>query len=247
MPESNRRFSGEPPPSVTYLLDDLALMAAARNYLAWQYRLAAPHLGRRVVEVGCGNGNFTGVLLDRGSVIAADTERECVERTRARYPGRSNLLVECCGPPEAAFLSLRNFEPDSCVCLNVIEHIADDVSALAAMAAILPPRAKIVALAPAFESLYGAIDFKLGHYRRYSRRTLTRAAQAAGLEVESARYMNLPGFFGWWLNARFFHREAQSSKQIAFFDRFIVPVISRVESIVAPPFGQSIFAVLRKK
>jgi len=35
-------------------------------------------------------------------------------------------------------------------------------------------------------------------------------------------------------------RNAQDDKQIAFFDRFLVPIISRVESAVAPPLGQSL-------
>jgi SAM-dependent methyltransferase len=246
MPAQPRRFAGEIPPSVSFLVDDLTRMAAARNYFAWQYRLAAGELGQRVVEVGCGTGNFTGFLLQRAQVIAVDTEPECVRRVRLRYPDHPNLYLECCGPPDPAFLDLRRFEPDSCVCLNVIEHIGRDVEALAAMAAILPPQAPIVLLAPAFEALYGPIDYRLGHYRRYSKRTLALAARAAGLEVVKARYLNLPGFFGWWANSRIFHREAQSGAQIAFFDRFVVPVASGIEDIVPPPFGQSILATLQK-
>jgi SAM-dependent methyltransferase len=242
-----RRFAGESPLSVSFLLEDQTQMAAARNYFAWQYRLAARDLGQRVVEVGCGTGNFTGFLLRRASVIAVDTEPQCAERLRQRYPDQPNLHVECCGPPGAAFLELRRFEPDSCVCLNVIEHIARDVDALAAMASILQPRGTIILLAPAFEALYGPIDYLLGHYRRYTRRTLARAARSAGLDVVRARYLNLPGFFGWWANARLFRRRTQSARQISFFDRFVVPVASRIEDIVPPPFGQSVLATLRKR
>jgi SAM-dependent methyltransferase len=242
-----RRFSGEPPPSVSFLLDDQTRMAVARNYFAWQYRLAARDLGQRVVEVGCGTGNFTGFLLNRASVIAVDTEPECVRRLRVRYPDQPNLRVECCGPPDAAFLKLRRFEPDSCVCLNVIEHIARDVDALTAMASILPPGGTIVLLAPAFEALYGPLDYQLGHYRRYTSQTLARAARPAGLDVVRARYLNLPGFFGWWANSRVFRRKTQSTAQISFFDRFVVPVASRIEDIVPAPFGQSVIATLRKR
>jgi hypothetical protein len=38
----------------------------------------------------------------------------------------------------------------------------------------------------------------------------------------------------------------QSEGQIRVFDSLIVPVLSRVEAVVEPPFGQSIFAVLEK-
>ena len=45
-------------------------MAQAANYFAWQGRLVAPGLGQRVIEVGCGIGNFTGMLLGRETVLA---------------------------------------------------------------------------------------------------------------------------------------------------------------------------------
>ncbi len=34
--------------------------------------------------------------------------------------------------------------------------------------------------------------------------------------------------------------------QIGIFDRWVVPWLSRLEAAVPPPFGQSLFAVLRK-
>jgi hypothetical protein len=71
-------------------------------------------------------------------------------------------------------------------------------------------------------------------------------AHSAGLDVVRARYLNLPGFFGWWANSRVFSRKKQSPDQISFFDRFVVPVASRIEDIIPPPFGQSILATLRK-
>ena len=72
-----------------------------------------------------------------------------------------------------------------------------------------------------------------------------RLAASAELGVHKLRYVNLPGFFGWWTNARLLRRESQSAAQITAFDRYIVPVASRIEAVVPPPFGQSLLAVLR--
>lgn len=221
-------------------------MAHARNYFAWQARLVLPHLGQRVIEVGCGIGNFTSMLLDRETVVAVDVAAACVQRLEQRYPGRPNLYPFVVQPGGRAFAELARFHPDSCVCLNVLEHIEDDSLALAGMASVLEPGGAIVLLAPAFQELYGPIDRNLSHCRRYRRSTLAALATRAGLRIQTLHYVNAIGFFGWWMNARVLRREAQSEKQIRLFDRWIVPWLSRVEGVAAPPFGQSLFAVLRK-
>lgn len=221
-------------------------MAQAKNYFAWQGRLVTPELGRRVVEVGCGLGNFTRTLLDREAVIALDGERDCIERLLERYPNRPNLHAFVCDAASDEFSSVAQYRPDSCVCLNVLEHIADDRKALTAMASVLTPGGAIVLLVPAFQALYGPIDWNLGHYRRYNRAAIAALAQAAGLLIAKLHYVNFAGFFGWWLNSHVFRREAQSQAQIAIFDAWLVPILSCIEGRARPPFGQSLFVVLRK-
>jgi len=221
-------------------------MAQAANYFAWQGRLVLPQVGRRAIEVGCGIGNFTGMLLDREAVLAVDVDAACIERLRQRCRNRPNLHACVCEPSSGAFADLARWRPDTCICLNVLEHIEDDARALAAMASVLVPGGAIVLLAPAFQALYGPIDRNLRHYRRYSRESVARLAQVTGLVIRTLHYVNAIGFLGWWMNAHVFRREAQSAAQIRIFDRWIVPWMSRLEGIAPPPFGQSLFAVLRK-
>jgi len=229
-----------------YILADLERMAKAKNYLAWQGRMVVPELGSRVLEVGCGIGNFTGMLLDREAVIAVDVEAECVERVKERYSMHANLRVLAIDMEGGRYADLERFRPDTCVCLNVLEHVERDSDAIRAMASVLPAGGKIVLIVPAFPALLGPIDRNLGHFRRYTRRSMERLARGAGLRVNALRYMNVPGFFGWWINARVFRRQKQSERQIGFFDSFVVPVASRLEALIPAPFGQSIFAVLEK-
>jgi len=221
-------------------------MTRARNYFAWQSRLILRELGRRVVEVGCGIGNFTELLLDREIVIALDSEPACVDVLRQRFPSRANLHALTCDAAGPTFRELARFQPDSCICVNVLEHIQDDQQALEAMASILAPGGVIVLLVPAFEALYGPIDRNLGHCRRYNRPSLKHLAASARLEICKLRYWNFIGFFGWWINARVLRREAQSDRQIAIFDRCVAPVFEAIENAAPPPFGQSLLAVLRK-
>jgi SAM-dependent methyltransferase len=233
-------------PSASYTVADQERMTQANNYFAWQGRLVTRELGRRVIEVGAGIGNFTRLLLDREAVFAMDVEPACVDRLRKRFAEHVNVQVMVGDAASGALRDLTSFEPDSCVCINVLEHVEDDHAALENMRAALTVGGVIVLLVPAFPALYGPIDRNLGHYRRYTRRNLIQTARAARLVIRKMHYVNMAGFFGWWINAHLLRLPSQSPAQIGFFDRYIVPPLSRIEGALPPPFGQSLFAVLEK-
>src|SRR5580658_878401 len=217
-----------PAAGTSYTLEDQERMTQAANYFAWQHRLVIPELGRRVIEIGCGIGNFTLLMLDREAVLAVDVEPGCVERLRQRFPDRPNLRAVACDVMAPEFGQFQSFSADSCVCLNVLEHIEHDGDALRRMADVLTPGGVVILLVAASPSLYGRIDELLGHYRRYTRASISSLAAEAGLSVKTCYYLNAIGFFGWWTNSHILKRDAQSPAQIRFFDRYVVPVASRV-------------------
>jgi SAM-dependent methyltransferase len=229
-----------------YTVADQERMKRATRYFEWQAAMAEEQLGQRVIEVGCGLGNFTQHLLDRELVIALDVVPDCIAHLQKRFPGARQLQAHCMDVQDPAFLDLARERPDSIVCLNVLEHVRDDVRALEHMHAVLRPGGRAIFIVPAFESLYGPIDSNLGHFRRYSKSGWGELAARAGFRVKLARYTNTIGFLGWWVNAKVLRKTQQSEAQIALFDSILVPVMSRAEGWVEPPFGQSIFSVLEK-
>lgn len=229
--------------SADYTVRDQERMEFATRYFQWQFAMAAKHLGPRVMEIGCGLGNFTQHLLDRELVVGIDVEPQVLEGRKRRFAGRSNLIGICMDVMAPEFVELRKHEPDSIACLNVLEHVQDDALALAHMNAVLPAGGTAVLIVPAFKALYGPIDTLLGHYRRYSKQSFRKTAEGAGFQVKVLRYINSIGFFGWWFNARILKKTEQSEAQIKVFDR-LVPALSRLEARMEPPMGQSIFAVL---
>lgn len=232
--------------SSEYTVADQLRMAKATRYFAWQSAMAKAALGRRVLEIGCGLGNFTEQLRDRERVVGLDVDPACIAHHRQRFaevPHVRSFVLDALDP---ALLELRGERLDSVACLNVLEHIEDDLGLLGRMRELLPSGGRIVLMVPAFMALYGPIDRNLGHYRRYTRASMRATAAQADLRVREMRFMNTIGFFGWWVNAKVLRKTEQSEDQIAVFDRWLVPVMSRVEGLVAPPFGQSLFVVLEK-
>ena len=235
------------PPDADYTVRDQRRMQAASRYFQWQYQLAEHHIGQRVLEVGCGVGNVTNLLQDRELVVGIDMEPECIGERARKFSSYPSIISECLDVLDPAFLSFEKYGFDSILCLNVLEHVSDERKALEHMHSILRPGGRVILILPAFESLYGPIDSNLGHFRRYSKRHIAELAESLGFEMPVSHYMNSVGFFGWWFNARILRKTEQSENQIKFFDSWIVPTLSRVEALVHPPCGQSVFAVLRKK
>jgi ubiquinone/menaquinone biosynthesis C-methylase UbiE len=229
-----------------YTIRDQERMQLAGRYFQWQADLAASAVGQRVIEVGCGLGNFTQHLLDWELVVATDIESSCTALLTARFPNSKNLVIHTASVLSHEFATLERYKADSAVCLNVLEHVEDDVLALHRMRQVLLPGGRVVLIVPAFMALYGPIDGLLGHYRRYSKASVLKLAGATGFRVAALRYMNTVGCLGWWINSHILHRTEQSEAQIRLFDRCVVPIMRRVEAALPPPFGLSLFVILEK-
>lgn len=240
------RLHQPPDPDPAYIVADQQRMRRGVNYFNWLHSLAVPHLGRRVLEIGCGLGNFTAHLLDRDLALGIDSEPDCVRIRRERFREYPHVITEQLDAEDPALVGLRSHHPDSIACLNVLEHVRDDAAALRLMCDVLPDGGRAVVLVPAFDALYGPVDWKLGHFRRYSKRALAARAAAAGFRVDVLRYVNFVGFFGWWFNGHVLRHTENGAQQIALFDGLFVPWLSRIERVMEPPAGQSILAVFRK-
>ena len=232
--------------SLDPIVRDLQIMAPARNYSRWIYEQFRPHLGRRVIECGAGIGNFTELLLDRELVVAVDAYQPCLEQLARRFAAEKQVVPVLMDISSPRLLELSRHRPDTVICINVLEHVEDDVAALINMWSILQPGGRLALLVPAYPILYGTIDRKIGHYRRYTKRVLTDRIARAGFQIRRLFCMNVIAPLGWFLNNRIFKRQEESVAQVLFFDRFIVPWLRPAERILNPPFGLSLIAVCEK-
>ncbi len=131
------------------------------------------------------------------------------------------------------------------MCLNVVEHLADDVAALRNIWNALAEGGRAIVLVPCGPWLYGSLDEVLGHYRRYTREQLVQVAQQAGFRVEQVLKFNRPGVVAWWLNGRILRRKTFGLGQIRMLN-VLTPVFRRVDRwLPLPPL--SIIAILRKQ
>lgn len=230
-----------------YALEDLETIEIAKRYGAHVFDLFRPYIGRRVLEVGCGIGTMSRKLTDVADVVVGiEPNANCVDRVIAAMRGdpkfslRARHLEEC----DPAELALHRF--DTVYCVNVLEHIHDDVAALRMFRDVIIPGGRILIFVPAIQQAYGPLDAELGHHRRYSRRTLSRAYADAGLELEMLRYTNPIGLAGWMYNSHITKARVHSIGQVKLFERLVAPWALPLERLITPPIGLSLMAVGRR-
>jgi len=224
-------------------LDALKKLTVAPNYNQWVYKLCRPYLGQRVIEIGSGIGNMTGFFLGHGSrVLATDMDSQRLGEIRAQWPEWKELDTAAWDINEAAPEKIRKFKPDTIVCINVLEHIENDVAALRRMCSLLVPGGKLLLYVPALSWIYGSLDRELHHFRRYSRKEVEKITDQAGFSRKKLHYVNLLGVPGWWWNNRVVKSQCFSINQVKLFDR-LVPLAAGLEKWIKPCLGQSLFYV----
>jgi SAM-dependent methyltransferase len=139
---------------------------ALPRFARWMYRTARGHLGHSVLDAGAGIGTHTELLLGDGhEVVAVEANSAFVRRLHERFPDSQALKIF--EGDLAAPGGLGDFLPvDSAICLNVIEHIVDDVQSLKNIGQKVRPGGSLVALVPAHPWLYNNLDRAIGHHRR---------------------------------------------------------------------------------
>jgi 16S rRNA A1518/A1519 N6-dimethyltransferase RsmA/KsgA/DIM1 with predicted DNA glycosylase/AP lyase activity len=214
------------------LTTTLNQLAELDRYNYWIYERISHALGRRVLEIGSGTGNITQFLCAEGrEVTATDVVPSYRNKLERLFDGRPNVHVgkfDLTAKAPDAFVA----DPfDSIVCLNVLEHIEDDLFALAL-------------LVPAHRFLYGVFDRAVGHFRRYERRELAGKLEKTGFAAREMKFFSLVAALPWLINGRLLKRDYIPTGQADLANR-LVPLL-KLERLIGPPCGLSLIAVAQK-
>jgi len=219
-------------------------LSRAPRFTRWMADVIKPYVGERVLEVGAGTGNMSVNLMPRSIYWATDVNPSYLEfllTLRATRPYMRVARTEAMDG--ATFPAGQQF--DTVVCLNVVEHVEDDLKALQNIRAALEDGGRALILVPCGPGLYGSLDEVLGHHRRYTERQLREVSERAGFRVERVLRFNRAGVPAWWLNARVLKRKTFGLGQIRMLN-VLTPLFRMVDGwLPLPPL--SLIAILRKE
>jgi glycosyltransferase involved in cell wall biosynthesis len=224
----------------------LDALSDAPRFNRWLADTIRPYAGKHVLEIGSGIGHLTQYLVSRKrKYVATDLDRKYLKRLSIRLSGRPNLEIALLDASRAEdYIPFRG-RMDTVVCLNVLEHIEDDLAALRNIYSALPEGGRAVILVPEGQRLFNSLDKELGHWRRYSEEQLRLRMADAGFTVEGMLRFNRISRPGWWLNGKVLRRRTIGRLQLKTFDR-MVWLFRRIDAHL-PWSPTSIIAIGRKE
>jgi SAM-dependent methyltransferase len=230
----------------TYVGDELDLFAAATNWKSYLGRKLAPYLGRDVLEVGAGFGGTTRMLCRGEHAAWTCLEPDAALAGRLAETLRSGELPACCRVEVGTLADLpAEAQYDTLLYIDVLEHIEDDAGEMARAAGHVRPGGYVVVLSPAHQWLFTPFDEAIGHYRRYSKKTL-KAVAPPGLDLVRLVYLDSVGMLASLGNRLVLNRSTPNPGQIAAWDKLMVPVSRVLDPLLAYSTGRSVLGVWRR-
>jgi SAM-dependent methyltransferase len=225
----------------------LEALSQAPAFNRWMYQTIRPYLASPVLEIGSGIGNLSRFLLNDGlnltlsdlrpgycrrlcQTLASHPHCDGVVQLDLVHPAFTRAYADLLGTFQTVFA------------LNVVEHVADDVRAVANCRRLLRPGGRLILLVPAFNILFNRLDRALGHYRRYTRPRLKALYQANGMPVERSFYFNAAAMPGWFLSGALLRQRQLPAWQVRVYNA-LVPAFRLLDRLLCRSVGLSVIAV----
>ena len=128
--------------------------------LRCRFLLSSVSVGERVLDLGCGQGDFTAALAAHGAApLGIEVAEAALARARSRHPGLEFGRAALDAP-----LPLPDNRFDAVWAGEVIEHVADTARWLSEVRRVLRPRGRLLLTTPD----HGRLRLLAGGIERYS-------------------------------------------------------------------------------
>lgn len=223
----------------SYVGTELELFAGACNWKRYWAGKLRPFVHGDVLDIGAGLGS-TFEYLHQGT-----DSWTCLEPDERLCKQLSQRLSASERPPRTRCGTLEQLGPDerfdTLLYIDVLEHIEQDAEQLRAAVRHLAPGGSLIVLSPALPWLFSPFDKSVGHFRRYTRRSLASVAPPR-VTIKSWFFLDGLGVLA-SLFARVAKRSVPTTAQIATWDALIVPLSRLTDTLTSRWFGRTIVMI----
>ncbi len=230
-----------------YVGDELTLFAKAVHWKAYVFQKVRAYISGDVLEVGAGIGETTRFLSKAGhkSWLCLEPDGEFLHELEKRLQSWSQDTTVTCKKGFLSDLSTDQYQFDTILYIDVLEHIDNDKMELTDAAKHLKPKGRLIVISPAHQCLFTPFDAGIGHYRRYNKKSFS-ATVPADLEIRKLLYLDCVGLFASLANKMFLKQQLPSLQQIMTWDNILIPLSKLIDPLTGNHFGKTLLAVCEK-
>jgi len=228
----------------------LNVIADADKFNRWMYNTIKPYCKGKVLEIGSGLGNISHFFIkDKFEILLTDIREGYCSKLETKFKQSSCFLgtevINLTDPDfDTKFKSYFN-QYDTVFALNVVEHIYDDTLALNNCYKLLKKDGQVIILVPSYQKLFNTFDKELGHYRRYTKSTLSHVFSKTNFKIIHKQYFNFIGIFGWYVTGNLLKKETIPGNQMKLYN-ILVPLFKIIDKVILNKAGLSTIIIGRK-
>lgn len=218
--------------------ETLEMLEDCRNYSNYLFQNVSKFLVKedRVLDFGAGTGKLAAELKPRvRDMVAIEPDKFLRRELNKR------------GIPVERLEDLAAGDFNVIYCVNVLEHIKEDAATLSQLGEKLKPGGLLFVYVPAYPILYSPFDKRIGHFRRYTRRSLTELVNPSEFDLLQIRFHDPLGFFAALVYKVFSSTSHVPRGPLLFFDRFVFPLSVIMERVTGGWFGKNLSILVQKK
>lgn len=226
-------------------LTTLSVIEKADKFNGWMYNNIAPFCKGKILEIGSGIGNISQFFIaNKQDIILSDLRDNYIEILKNKFTNEV-VKIDLVDPDFDTKYSTYLESFDTVFALNVVEHIKDDVQAIANCKKLLKKGGCLIILVPAYQALYNNFDIELEHFRRYTKETLKPIILKNDLKIIKTFSFNLIGILGWYFSGNILKKKTIPEGQMGLFN-LLVPIFKFVDKVTLNKIGLSVINISEK-
>jgi len=128
--------------------------------------------------------------------------------------------------------------------IDVLEHIENDKLELEQASKILSAQGSIFLLVPAHQFLFSYFDRSVGHFRRYTIRSLSKIIPSE-CQIVNAKYLDSLGFFLSTMIKISPKKISPTQRNIQIWDKYLVPLSKLIDKLLSYKVGKSLLVEIK--
>ncbi|MBW6451250.1 MAG: class I SAM-dependent methyltransferase [DPANN group archaeon] len=183
-----------------------------------------------VLDVGSGIGTYSKKLYSsvKGNLFLTDIDYKNLKKLENLFKNKKKVTIKKLDITSKKDIQSIKNKFDTIICLNVLEHIEDDLIALKNMSSLLSDTGQIILLVPAHNFLYNSLDIAMSHKRRYSKKSLKYLIHSTNLSIKCLFFYNFFSIFAWFINGNILKKRIVNKTAYSLFNK-LVPLLRLFE------------------